>query len=543
MICRCRMLLAGLSLLAALSLPASPAGAVVLRSQIEGAHYKANDAARVELNRVMSRLRVNNVAGALQAALVATRKDSLSAEVFDVLGGVYMRQRRVRGAFQASEHAAVLAPDQAPIWNRLAQLSFLQLGRAEEGTKALEYALAADSLYATAWYTRCIYHWTRAELDLANQAITRAREVELDEGRAYLWWSTSLGLLISRGDYSGASEGLRLHVYQVPNDFSAQQHLAHAQRGLGKTREARETLARLLTQDPDQTVWAVEMGLVQRALGRRDSALVFFRRAFKGDSLSFDAGYNVALELLAVGDTSATWATLRALRRVDPTNHLVPLLASRIHREDGDSAQARIAFDEARRLNPAVGLASATRAGGSPLPAWSSPELEAAEHLIEQGEFSLASDKLYQAATDPLRRPAALYWLSRSIRVNRGAPGLSVVAARAGAEASGGDPILVRTLAEAQWAAGDTMRTIATLENVRKISPNDLIGASLLAESLLSIGEAPAARQVFTEVAQEPTRSWRVESVRAEVLSAAKDAGSSIARSRAAASDYLPSRL
>ncbi|MGH7724292.1 MAG: tetratricopeptide repeat protein [Candidatus Eiseniibacteriota bacterium] len=540
-----RTLLAGFALLVALALTffSPPARAVVLRSEIPGAHFKANDAAQVELNRVKSRLRQNNLSGAYQAGLAAIQKDSLSAEVFDVLGGIYMRQRRFRAAFQAYEHAAVLAPDQAPIWNRLAQVSFLQLGLEEEGKKSLEYALAADSLFGTAWYTKCVYHWTRAELGEADKAIERARAVEQDQSRSYLWWSTSLGLMLSRGDYNGAYEGLKLHLYQVPNDLSARQHMAQALRGLGRDREAAEALHYLLAQDPDQPVWAVEMGLVQRALGNRDSALVFFQRASRRDSLSFDAGYNITLERLAAGDTARAWTMLRTLRRVDPTNYLVPLLASRIHREEGDTAQARLAFDEARRLNPAAGLASATRAGGSPLPAWSSPELEAAEQLIERGEFSLAGDKLYQAAGDPLRRPAALYWLSRTIRVNRGAPGLPVLAARAGSEASGGDPILVRTYAEALWAAGDTLRTISALENVRKTSPHDLIGASLLAESLLSIGEAPAARQIFTEIAQEPTRSWRVESVRAEVLSAAKDAGSSIARSRAAASDYLPAPL
>lgn len=534
------MLLAGLALGLVVVLPAE---AVVLRSQIPGAHFPANDAAQVELNRVKSRLRLNNVPGAMQAAMVAIRKDSLSGETFDALGGVYMRQRRFRAAYQAYEHAAVLAPDQAPIWNRLAQLSFLQLGLDEEGRKALQYAQAADSLYGSAWYTRCIYHWTRGELDQANQAIDRAIKVEQDESRSMLWFSTRLGLMTSAGDYASAAEALRMHVYQVPNDISAQQHLAHAQRGAGKPRDAAVTLAGLLTQDPNQSVWAVEMGLAQRALGNRDSALVFFKRGLKGDSLSFDAGYNVALELLAGGDTAAAWKQVRALRRIDAMNHLVPLLASRIHRSEGDSARARVAFDEARRLNPAVGLAAGSAAGGAPLAAWSSPELEAGERYMEQGEFSLAGDRFYRAAGDPVRRAAALFWLSRTIRVNRGAPGLSVIAAIAAAEAGNGDPVLLRNLGEAQWAAKDTLRTLQTLEGVRKAAPEDLTGAALYSEALLSIGETAPARQVFTSIAQQPTHSWRIETVRAEVLAAARDAGASIARSRAAAADYLPEPL
>jgi thioredoxin-like negative regulator of GroEL len=97
----------------------------------------------------------------------------------------------------------------------------------------------------------------------------------------------------------------------------------------------------------------------------------------------------------------------------------------------------------------------------------------------------------------------------------------------------------LRTLSEAQWAAGDPSRAVPNLKTVRRMAPDDVIAAALLSEVLLATGDGSAARGVWNEVAQEPTRSWRVESARAAAFSAANDAGSAIARQRAAVVDYL----
>jgi hypothetical protein len=121
------------------------------------------------------------------------------------------------------------------------------------------------------------------------------------------------------------------------------------------------------------------------------------------------------------------------------------------------------------------------------------------------------------------------------------ARGLPVISAQAGAEASRGDPVLLRLLAEAQWAAADAARATPNLRTVRRIAPTDLVAAALLSVVLLGSGAPAGARAVWNEVAQDPTRSWRVESARAAAFGATNDAGAAIARQRAAAVDYLPS--
>ncbi len=515
------------------------ARATIFKSEIPGAHYKANAAAQIELKRVASRLRLNNVMGALEAAHEAARRDSLAGEIYDQVGTLYLRLGDPRKARDAFEQAAALAPEQPALWNRLAQVSLMQLGLEEQGLQALRYSFAADSGYASSYYTEFIYHWTRCEFPEAEASIGRARTLELDEGRSLIWYSAHLGFQMTAGDYPASRRALELHLGQVPNDFSAQQMLATAQRGMGDPKAAKETLRQLVALRP-QTVWLTEAGLARRALGDRDSALVFFGLAVAADTASYDPGYNRALELLARRDTTEAWRELRRLRLIDPDNWLTPLLASRIARAEGDTARAALAFEEARRLNPAMGLARTARAGAAAaVPAWSSPELEQAEVLIELGEFALAGDKLYQAGRDKERRGAALYWLSRVTRISGGAPGLPVIAAEAAAEATNGDPVVIRSLAEAQFVAGDLEHAIGNLRAMRKVAGDDVIAASILAEALLTRGDLPAARAIFNEVGRDATRSYRFESIRAIVLAEAKDAGAAIARQRANAVDYL----
>ena len=516
------------------------AHAVVLKSNIEGAHWKANVQAQTEITRVKSRLALNNVQGAMDAAKMAIHRDSLAAEVYDVFGTVALRTGRYRVARDAFEQAAALAPEQAPIWNRLAQVSLLQLGLEEQGLQALRYSFAADSMYATAFYTEFMYHWARCEFDEAKASIERAREIESDEGKSLIWYSAQLGFDLTQGDYASSERALAIHLAQVSNDITARQLMAQAQRGAGNHKGADETIHMLLAMDPRQSQWLTDAGLIKRALGDRDSAMTFFRQAVKADSSSFDAGYNLALEQLARKDTTAALRELRRLRGLDPNNWLVPLLASRVMRAHGDTARADLAFEEARRLNPAMGLSRAARVGAAPSsPTWSSPELEAAEDLMEKGEFAQAGDKLYQAARDKDRRGAALYWLSRVTRIS-GGTGLPVITAQAATEATNGDPVAIRALAETEFAVGDAARAIQHLETIRKAAPDDLAAIAFDAEVRFATGDVAGARAVFNDVGGEPTRSYRLEAIRAQVLSAAKDAGAAIARQRAAAVDYLP---
>lgn len=521
--------------------PGTPrAEAAVFMSEVPGAHYAANEAAVIELNRARSRLRLDNFDGAVAAMEAAVLKDSLSAEVWEERGTLELRRGRFATAYQAYNRSAVLAPERAPAWVRLAQVSYMYLGYEEQGTTAIGYAMAIDSLYPTTWYTKSLYHWTRCELTEAEAAIHRARQLEMDETRALTWYSTEVGINLSRGEYTKVAYGLSTHLYGAPGDLLGRQHFAHALRGGGNLPGTKAQLGILMSMSGMRPEWLVELGLVLRAEGNADSAMIYFDRAVKVDSTSFDAGYNRALQFSSLGDTAKALGELRRLRAMDDRNFLIPLLASRLARAAGDSLRARLAFDEARRLNPALGLATSAELGTSPpIPAWASPDLAEGERLMERGEFTLAGDRFVMAAQDPVRRAAGLYWSSRVGRMTGAARGLPVISAQAGADASRGDPVFVRAMAEAVWATGDASRTAHILATLRQIAPDDLVAAALLSDALLALGQSSAARGLWNEVAQQPTGSWAVENARANAFVAVNDAGAAIARQRAANTDYL----
>ena len=161
---------------------------------------------------------------------------------------------------------------------------------------------------------------------------------------------------------------------------------------------------------------------------------------------------------------------------------------------------------------------------------------------MEKGEFAFAGDKLYQAARDKDHKGAALYWLSRVTRIS-GGTGLPVITAQAASEATNSDPVVVRALAEAQFAVGDAPRALGNLEERAQGRARRPAATAFEAEVLFAVGDIAGARNVFNSIPSDPTRSYRLEAIRSAVFAASKDAGAAIARQRAAAVDYLPGHL
>ncbi|MEO6461922.1 MAG: tetratricopeptide repeat protein, partial [Candidatus Eisenbacteria bacterium] len=124
---------AALALIGLLGPGAPAADAAVFMSEVKGAHFEANEAARVELNRAKSRVRLRNYDGALTAIAAAVAKDSLSADVWDERGQLALRLGRFGDAYQSYNRAAVLAPGRATSWVRLAQVAYTHLGLEEQG--------------------------------------------------------------------------------------------------------------------------------------------------------------------------------------------------------------------------------------------------------------------------------------------------------------------------------------------------------------------------------------------------------------------------
>jgi tetratricopeptide (TPR) repeat protein len=124
------------------------------------------------------------------------------------------------------------------------------------------------------------------------------------------------------------------------------------ERILGSYEEAAISLRFLQEGRQPQAVLLNDLGLVLRGMGEADSARVYFERAWEVDRTAGEAGYNLALEALAAGDTAAALDWLARVEERTPYWYPTPLLAGRIHRAQGRSAMAQRALEAAYRLNP-----------------------------------------------------------------------------------------------------------------------------------------------------------------------------------------------
>src|SRR5690348_17240038 len=89
------------SIVLSLAVAQGPAAASVMKSEIPGAHYKANTAAQVDLTRARGRIQAGKYSGAADALMTAVAKDSLSGEVFDMIGQLHLREGAYRRAFDS----------------------------------------------------------------------------------------------------------------------------------------------------------------------------------------------------------------------------------------------------------------------------------------------------------------------------------------------------------------------------------------------------------------------------------------------------------
>jgi tetratricopeptide (TPR) repeat protein len=328
-------------------------------STIPGAHREPNAGAARELTKAENRTRRGERERALEAHIKAAELDSLSSEVFEQLGVSYLSNKRPRAAYAAFVRASLLDPGSPYSYNRAGQVLLYNLGRPAGANAAFERARAIDANYAPVYYSLHIYHLTRGELEQASLLIDVASKMARTEVESALFQGAQISTLMSFGDYLKADAGFRQYLRMVPGDFRVGHAHSLLQRILGRPDEAESALRILMTGRRPIPVLLNDMGQVQRSLGRRDSARAYFERAWQNDALGGEAGYSLALEALAEGDTADALTWLARVEERTPYWYPTAVLTGRIHRAQGRSAMAERAFEAAYRLNPLSPVVSA----------------------------------------------------------------------------------------------------------------------------------------------------------------------------------------
>jgi tetratricopeptide (TPR) repeat protein len=521
-------------------------------SLIAGAHRQPNPTAEAELGRSRQLLAGGQSAEALAAARRAAQLDSLSALVFERLGVVCQAVGQPRAAYQAFRRASLLDPASAWALNRAAQVLLADLGRPAGALAALRQAQAVEPHFAPAHYTLSVYHLLRGEIADAEREADLALEQAAGTDDEPVFFGVRTQMLMLRGQYREAEDGLRRHLFESSEDLRARQARALALRLLGRYQEAKEELLRLAEQVQPQAVLLNDLGSVHLALGDPDSAAACFAQAWDLDSTASEAGYHLARARLAAADTSGALGWLARVEGRDRGWYTTALLAAGIHAARGDSARAGRAFARARALNP-LSFEGPPAVGGA---LWRARQpgprdslVVRAEQALVAGEFGAALQLGYQACLDDQVRPQALlcvYWANRPSGLMPGGAVAQLEAVLEGlpAGAKTERAVAERELGLRHLRLGNAADARAHLEKALEILPPSHAVSAPAAAALIGFysdtGDATAANRMAVRVADTADAELLAALARAARAAGQTERARTL-EERAAAAEFLPS--
>lgn len=342
------------------------------------------------------------------------------------------------------------------------------------------------------------------------------------------------------GHLDEAHKSVREAIDLDPKSQAAYLILTRIQMERGETAQAARTLDEALSYGPDTAETDYLKGLIAERYGRFDEALASYRRASQRDPMN--AHYVAAMaETLVALDRAAEalalvhdrWtdfeqnATLRTLaasiytllaRHEDAANAYRQALAiapddETVRAQLGSSLLLAHRYDEAEQV--LITLASSkTEPPAGVLVALGRCQL--ALHRIDQ-----AKQTLQRATNADPGNPRAWHWLARASL----AGGDLLTARRAATRASQMDPqdrdhrLLLGYISFQQQ---DYVAAAATLEQITREDPSEIVALCLLGDSRRRLGDMQRARECYEKVLKiNPRCEWALRPMESTVVPAA----------------------
>jgi tetratricopeptide (TPR) repeat protein len=305
-----------------------------------------------------------------QLASAAANPDSTRASLagrFGELGISLLAHGFFVDAAESLRRASELAPSELR-WHYYLGQAIRRTGDMGAAADAFLGALALDenNLPARLWLAET--RLAREELDEAEAAFHRSLELRAHCPQAW----TGLGRIsLSRGDYAEALESLETALEQQPESARARYSMALALRGLGRTGEAREELARLAGEDHSLILTCFEDPLMrevrrrqtgtrgheERALRaieerRPEAALVELRAAVRANPNRFPARYDIANLLSQMGRVDEARDELRSLLAIRPDYAAALSMLAGIEARAGRWPEAEALLERAVAADP-----------------------------------------------------------------------------------------------------------------------------------------------------------------------------------------------
>jgi putative PEP-CTERM system TPR-repeat lipoprotein len=295
-------------------------------------------------------LRRGEAEKALQTLMPVRESASKDVQFLALLGEAYMRLRRFDEATQTLEEAAKIDPANRGVLANLGA-SNLQQGQRDEGVAQLEAALAKDPTLTGASNLLVFTLIRERNFERARQVATDLRERLKDSPLPSFY----LGLIaLSEGKQDQAEGEFRRAIEISPTFRLATAQLATLKMGQGKFDEAQQIYERQLQASPRDADTMLSLADLEARRNQPDRAQQWLERAMATDERAIAPRFVLTELFIARNDLEKALVSGRDLMNIAPQDPRVIELMGRVHFANKDPQNAAALFRRAAALNPSA---------------------------------------------------------------------------------------------------------------------------------------------------------------------------------------------
>lgn len=474
----------------------------------------ADKSPRADLALISARMRTNDFAGALKAvdALAQKTPDRPLAEL--LRGRILLAKKDTAGAKAAFEAALKKDPKHYPAVAGLASLD-MAAGKPDEAKKRFEALIQADPTnYQAHAALADLTRRTGGSVEQVTAGLTNAVKANPTQIEPRLML---VDHLLRNHDAKGALVAAQDAVAALPTSLPAQEALGRTQLTAGEVQQAVTTLNKLVSQQPKEPRYLVQLAEAQMQSKDVAAAQRSLARALELEPRSLVVRRNMAVLAMQQGRVDEAKATARELQKLEPQNPAGYLLEGDIASRQKDWPAAATAYRaslaKARTTDAAVRLHQALAGGGNKAEAerfaadWRKQSPADAAFRFYLGDVALAqqdwatAETHYRAVADAQPNNAMAVNNVAFLLVKQGKAGALALAERANTLAPN-QPALIDTLAMALAAENQWPKAVEAQKRAVALAPKDASLRLALARYYLKAGEKSQARGELEDLAK-----------------------------------------
>ena len=278
----------------------------------------------------------------------AAKIDPKFSDAYSALGNLYLAKQDVKQAEQAFKTAMDLEPSRPEKTLLYANFKILT-GDTDTGKNLLQALVKKTPGYLPAWIA--LAQIAGAEKDYAG-GITLLGNVLSRDSRNPDAWLLKARLEMEQGDTAQAIKDLEGMARNFPKLPVVYYQLAQAQVAIQQFDQATSNLNQALKLNPRYADAMMLLAGIQIYSKNYEPAIASLQQLIRQPSQSLSAGFLLAKAYSEQGRLDNAVQVYRALEKGFPTNSQIPLLIGTVLVNQKKYAEARVEFEQARKLAP-----------------------------------------------------------------------------------------------------------------------------------------------------------------------------------------------